>query len=172
MKGAPSGWADLSKKPARSPRSPAKHAVTCGASASPASDEGIRATREMALAIVREVSLGRLGPAHRASRVMRRKLAPWLLEAAGARLSFWFVRNRTTLREGRVLMCTHETGGAVYSPDNGVAVSSRLAAELTDHSCGRTRMACSPASRGPSGKLDAGRCVRRNLDKERSRTSR
>jgi hypothetical protein len=29
-------------------------------------------------------------------------------------------------------MCTYETAGAVYSLDNGVAVSKKLAAELTD----------------------------------------
>jgi hypothetical protein len=40
-------------------------------------------------------------------------------------------RIRMALRQGRLLMCTHETVGTVYSLDNGVAVPKKLAAELT-----------------------------------------
>jgi hypothetical protein len=39
-------------------------------------------------------------------------------------------RIRKALRQDRVLMCTHESAGTVYSLDNGVAISKRLAAEL------------------------------------------
>ena len=38
---------------------------------------------------------------------------------------------RMALRQGRLLMCTYVTAGTVYSLDNGVAVSKKLAAELT-----------------------------------------
>jgi hypothetical protein len=40
-------------------------------------------------------------------------------------------RIRTALQEGRLLMCTYESAGTVYSLDNGVAVSKKLAADLT-----------------------------------------
>jgi hypothetical protein len=40
-------------------------------------------------------------------------------------------RIRKALREHRVLMCTYERSGAVYSLDNGIPVSKRLAGELT-----------------------------------------
>ena len=40
-------------------------------------------------------------------------------------------RIRTALRHDRVLMCTYEATGAVYSLDNGVAVPKKLAAQLT-----------------------------------------
>ena len=59
------------------------------------------------------------------------RIAPWLLSAAGAPLSFWLVRIRRALREERILMCTYEPAGAVYSLDNGLAVPRKLAAELT-----------------------------------------
>ena len=35
---------------------------------------------------------------------------------------------RTALRHERLLMCTYESAGAVYSLDNGVPVSKNLAA--------------------------------------------
>jgi len=38
---------------------------------------------------------------------------------------------RNALRGDRVLMCTYEATGTVYSLDNGVPVSKKLAAELT-----------------------------------------
>ena len=38
---------------------------------------------------------------------------------------------RHALRGNRVLMCTYEAAGKVYSLDNGVPVSKKLAAELT-----------------------------------------
>jgi hypothetical protein len=37
---------------------------------------------------------------------------------------------RTALRSERLLMCTYEPAGALYSLDNGVPVSKKLAAEL------------------------------------------
>jgi hypothetical protein len=37
---------------------------------------------------------------------------------------------RAALRRERLLMCTYEPAGAVYSLDNGVPVSKKLAAEL------------------------------------------
>ncbi len=39
---------------------------------------------------------------------------------------------RAALRRARLLMCTYESVGAVYSLDNGVPVSKKLAAELTN----------------------------------------
>ena len=39
---------------------------------------------------------------------------------------------RAALRRERLLMCTYEAVGAVYSLDNGVPVSKKLAAELTN----------------------------------------
>ena len=39
---------------------------------------------------------------------------------------------RAALRRERLLLCTYEPAGAVYSLDNGVAVSKKLAAELTN----------------------------------------
>jgi hypothetical protein len=40
-------------------------------------------------------------------------------------------RIRKALREDRMLVCTYEPAGPVYSLDNGVAVSKKLASELT-----------------------------------------
>ena len=40
-------------------------------------------------------------------------------------------RIRKALKEERVLMCTYEPAGTVYSLDNGVPVPKKLAAELT-----------------------------------------
>lgn len=37
---------------------------------------------------------------------------------------------RNALRSARVLMCTNEARGKVYSLDNGVPVAKKLAAEL------------------------------------------
>jgi hypothetical protein len=37
---------------------------------------------------------------------------------------------RAALRREQLLMCTYEPAGTVYSLDNGVAVSKKLAAEL------------------------------------------
>jgi hypothetical protein len=41
---------------------------------------------------------------------------------------------RNALRSERVLMCTYEPGGKVYSLDNGVGVPKRLATELIGQS--------------------------------------
>jgi hypothetical protein len=38
---------------------------------------------------------------------------------------------RNALRRDRMLMCTHESTGKVYSLDNGVPVPKKLAIELT-----------------------------------------
>jgi hypothetical protein len=38
---------------------------------------------------------------------------------------------RSALRRDRMLMCTYEPTGKVYSLDNGVPVPKKLAAELT-----------------------------------------
>jgi hypothetical protein len=40
-------------------------------------------------------------------------------------------RIRKALRSERILMCTYERTGTVYSLDNGVAVPKKLATELT-----------------------------------------
>ena len=40
-------------------------------------------------------------------------------------------RIRKALREDRFLVCTYEGVGPVYSLDNGIPVSRKLAAELT-----------------------------------------
>jgi hypothetical protein len=40
-------------------------------------------------------------------------------------------RIRKALREDRLLMCTYEGAGPVYSLDNGIPVARKLAAELT-----------------------------------------
>ena len=39
---------------------------------------------------------------------------------------------RAALRRERLLMCTYEPAGAVYSLDNGVPVSKNLAADLVN----------------------------------------
>jgi hypothetical protein len=39
---------------------------------------------------------------------------------------------RAALRRERLLMCTHEPAGTVYSLDNGVPVSKKLAADLVN----------------------------------------
>jgi hypothetical protein len=41
-------------------------------------------------------------------------------------------RIRNALRSERILMCTYERTGTVYSLDNGVPVPRKLAAELTN----------------------------------------